>query len=373
MNFFEHYTSPRRLCVRHTQLGIVYRLSQFCMIVFVLLQVFLLHLYARYETPVGALNFWTDVSASTSHFGNPPSYCNNSEYDFIPTGNDLIKSGNVTASNISCTIGRSEEITVLMDNSFWVRTMFMDYEDPMDVSNKNCSFLLGIEDLYVNLNHGMETSWITASNRDMVTYIRDHNGRLNFTLPRGDPLRMQLQDIIALTGQSLDSRNPALLEHTDDPFYRVSGMVIVMNVEYTNLRSWDFNTDMECSITFKTLSTVWGYGGAQPIYVHGNMFRRDTTNVMIRGVISGQVGRFHVENFSFSIVSAIVLVKLAWRVVDSLVPYVLSKEDAEIYSQQRVVYLDLQTNQCSPSVTATTPIKRGGSLIDSTLDYDLLY
>ena len=76
---------------------------------------------------------------------------------------------------------------------------------------------------------------------------------------------LTVADYLALAGVDLDQRNIQrwLRGGVPDqsPFYRFTGVVILVRMIYSNMRSWEFPSP-QCEIKVQLVPSAWGFEGA---------------------------------------------------------------------------------------------------------------
>jgi hypothetical protein len=171
------------------------------------------------------------------------------------------------------------------------------------------------------------------------------NSRVHLKTKEGKILRMYeegqifagfpMAEWLRLAGADLDARNiqPWVRGGVPEqsPFFRATGLVLLIRMHYTNLRTWNWPTlspvgDPLCEVTVEIAPNAWGYLGSlsafDPVVGPVTVQR---TGIKAQLVFSGSVGSFDVPTIILRLVEALVLFGLSQVLTDLLARHVLHR------------------------------------------------
>ena len=112
---------------------------------------------------------------------------------------------------------------------------------------------------------------------------------------------------------------------SEQPTYRLTGLVLLLRMEYSNYRPWELWPDPRCDITVRALPGAWGFLGTDQVMDrHLDIpVQRTRTGITLQIIHGGTLGRPRWEHVILRLVEAIVLFGLAHLVTEALARHVL--------------------------------------------------
>ncbi len=175
----------------------------------------------------------------------------------------------------------------------------------------------------MNLIHGFTSSFLATGVINPPTVVSNKLGDVYRSYNNSEILGpISMGEILSLAGVSLDSRNiqPWIRngEPSQSPFYRLSGVVIIMRIVYSNLRPYEFAGSLSAGkpaakVTVEVLPNAWGFVGAsQTIDPETSMpITIQRAGIKVQLIFSGQVGQFDYMMLVRRLVEGVVLFGLA--------------------------------------------------------------
>ena len=124
------------------------------------------------------------------------------------------------------------------------------------------------EDAVFGMMHGFAASFLDKAVVNPATTFRGKSGEALLTVTDGSIVdKLTVQTLLRGGGFTLDSPNQQPREFgVPDPFFRYTGMHMMMIMTYTNLRANEFPKLSgygvpQANVTIETLPNTWGYGG----------------------------------------------------------------------------------------------------------------
>lgn len=342
------YTSPKELLVydsrlRYAQLG-----ALGLIVGFILIQMLLLHSDSKFESPIGSINVWSRFADLPPLPANTPQpvFCNNPLYDFVPTAQDLQTAGGLTVRNSSCPQVNVASLTTLTTSSLsaasWVSRVLINYtcadgtvgDCPPVESDRVNFFNSRVAEVPINVIHAFSTTFgLKESN--VATRMLRADGTVFAQIAEGSPLvGFTVQDYLDLAGVSLDSRNiQGYLSTAADPFYRLTGIVLLAKIKYTNKRAWEYATEARADMTVEAVKSAWGYSGGSIHWIDYPRLclREDISAVQVRFVVEGSLGTLDHFTIVLSIMAGAFLINVARIAVDLVATYCIARSDREAF------------------------------------------
>ena len=224
------------------------------------------HQYADFEIPSGIGNFYLGGSPNNPGPFNS-TYCGNQGYawgtDFTP---DELKFSGGWTFNYSgeCTQLSPAEHIRIGDTSFSVVT-----QETLTYQNGSVQFRLvnNAESVIFNMIHILSASFIPSGVVNAPCIIRNKDGRELASFASGSIISgLSIQDWLTFADASLDGKNvqPWIRGGAPEyqPHFRVTGIVLLMRVQYTNLRFGEWPSasigSPRADITIEALQNAWG-------------------------------------------------------------------------------------------------------------------
>jgi hypothetical protein len=149
------------------------------------------------------------------------------------------------------------------------------------------------------------------------TIIQDSNGNAFKEFQNGDIIsQVTLEDWMQLAGVDLERRNIQSQLDTH-PFYRTTGLVLLVRMEYSNLRPFAAPVyDPLCTVTVEALPQAWGFLGSRIVpgsNATGSGARESVqqTGVRLIFIQSGRIGTLDFVQLILRLVEGTVLFNLA--------------------------------------------------------------
>jgi len=312
---------------------------KFIIVCYGVLSALLNHKYALFEVPVSTLNLW-------SNDWNPdldlvrhqqvitgPEYCGNSAYDVDPSES----SSYFGASNITCKKASPLETLTIVPP----RVMVSSFAKVRNLTNPTKSvesnyFYVGVEEHVVNFQHSASTSFGSFVNvrtrfRNSATgetVVEFPAKSLIKNLTIGDFLRFADVDLSAnLFPEEMDTM-PKIKK-------RVSGVLISVELRYSNLRQGDLTSEVICDAWVSQQPWLWGYSGTDVLHdAHGDGVGTVSTNAVTLVFFGrGSLGQFDSYLLLLNLISIIVLLKFSSQVVDFIGRKLSCLGDRTVFTQ----------------------------------------
>lgn len=237
-----------------------------------LVQMIGLHYYAKYEEAFPYSSKWTvgfrDVLSDDTTTGQPYYYCNNQSYDWVLDSEQIKSQGPMNMSNVGCKFLTTEAMTVVKTDEIQVGTFFLETQViGNDTVNKHY-FVTQPEKITFFMNHGIYHPRAGIISLPKTTMVNER-GDVIAQSPTGSFIAISLEDLTA--GIDVDAppvaaggkrRNLLDVKRADpgypDETFRMTGVYVLFELSYTNLRPWSLLTEVECVIRAKYLPNVWG-------------------------------------------------------------------------------------------------------------------
>ena len=241
------HKSPKLQMIDDPKVVITQYVVSAAVIVYFLFNIFQNFGYWKLETPYGSTNMWAEGYDASNDAG----LCSRlADYDFVysPTW---------TYENNKCrqfTYG--EVMRKLEDGGFYIQTYVSDtvstYEDCAEdgtgcqnVSSVSTNYFVpGVDDIEIFVEHGFTAVQRGVSKLMPKTTVWKKSGDWNDPKNKEEesfsekkPFKMKLKDLLPLAGiDSLDADNyaGAVAESVGTPAFRMTGMVIELQIDYTN-------------------------------------------------------------------------------------------------------------------------------------------
>ena len=153
------------------------------------------------------------------------------------------------------------------------------------------------------------------------TTVLRHNGDVFKTIAktpigRGSlGIQSSVAEMLLLAGVSLDDLNPVrLIDGQPFPSYRCTGIVLNVRMQYSNLRSFDMNDEVRCTLRVEALGGLWGYVG--PEFNNNNRTNFFSVRIVMFG--SGEIGTPDVFRLIVRVTSGVVMLGMANTLTEAL-------------------------------------------------------
>jgi hypothetical protein len=228
--------------------------------------------------------------------------------------------GGIGASNIQC-IPFDRNRHILVDSNTFAA---VTWETHTYANGSSRYYFTDMPEAAVmNLIHGFTSSFLKSGVINPATSVSNKNGVHFNTFDPGSIFGpMPMATLLNLGSVSLDSRNIQPWIRNGDPahspFYRLSGLLAIMSVTYSNLRPYDFaglpgSGAPRADVTVEVLPNAWGFLGStqtvDPTTLAPVTIIR--TGIKVQLNFTGQVGRFDFVELVRRLVEGIVLMGMA--------------------------------------------------------------
>jgi hypothetical protein len=175
----------------------------------------------------------------------------------------------------------------------------------------------------MNLIHGFTSSFLKSGVINPAASVSSKSGEHVITFDPGSIFGpVPMDSVLKLGSISLDSRNIQPWIRNGDPahspFYRLTGLLAIMRVTYSNLRPYDFaglpgSGAPRADVTVEVLPNAWGFLGSTQTVDPATLAPVTVTRTGIKVQLSftGQVGRFDFVELVRRLVEGIVLMGMA--------------------------------------------------------------
>ena len=270
--------------------------------------------WALMEVPnLDSVNAWAQVSTDrwqtqTSSIGAAYPYCDTSAYDFV-------YDAEFNYTNSHCEPLNTFEVFTKLPRTLSVATVYLDIveegwacSDAQSASRtaacladggsmstlfgtqclcttKRTTYPVGTDDMSINFNHMVSSSSEfgslsgSASNGadDLGATVVEYANGEKATFAAGDTISLTLAEWLrAAGGITLDAKNmdvsPDLADSTHYPYFRTTGVTIVVNIDYTNVDSgkaqpeWGLHPKIRATVEPKADASWAGLAVRAPIY-----------------------------------------------------------------------------------------------------------
>jgi hypothetical protein len=323
------FVVPRRIALHDRRLGILHRTLQAGVVVYIAaFQLAALHQYAEFEPASPFVNVWPGAPPPVPQ--TAPAYCSNSAYDwgtsFTPAEQAL--TGGFSFSSVRCVPFDSGRHTVAGETSF---TSITAERRAYANGTVEQVFTTAPEEATFNAIHAFSASWLAEGVVNPRTLVRSKSGELLATFEEGSILGgLPLSAWMRFAGgASLEARNiqPWIRGGvpTESPFFRTTGMVLLLRVAYSNLRMGELPSLQaagrpQADVTIEVLPTAWGFIGSVTEYdaASSQLVSVSRMGIKIQIIFSGEVGVYSASELVRRIVEAIVLLGAAAFVTEAV-------------------------------------------------------
>eukprot|EP00992_Anisonema_acinus_P006638 TRINITY_DN2132_c0_g1_i2.p1 TRINITY_DN2132_c0_g1~~TRINITY_DN2132_c0_g1_i2.p1 ORF type:complete len:390 (+),score=27.41 TRINITY_DN2132_c0_g1_i2:33-1202(+) len=337
VSIFTEYTTTKVVRIRDVRLQVVYILCCIVVTVYVLVDLLCFHRYARYQVPVGFYNTWSTFQSSLLENPGSSSYCHE---DFGYDPDELVRtnSGGWRLVNQSCVpFSPARHFRI---SSAEIHVAVHEFVVPPGCFGVECGnsyFVEGAERAIVFFQSGISTDWMQVSNPVMDIFAV--NGSLVKSIPQGGFLSLTLGDWLDIAGVRLSDSNigttcgysaPICAKASNYPRGRVSGLSLLVALDFSNFRTWSFDRRLHCRVTVRHQPGLWGFEGGKEEYrpEYGQSVTVFRNHVILKFITQGQLGKFSFFETLLSVISGVVLIGVARRIVDMLAAHTMVSRDA---------------------------------------------
>jgi len=374
---FQYYT-PKLVKVQVWQFGLLYRIAQIAILIYVIYQFVQAEQYVVALLPLGAVNAWAVDGGMSEVTASDVLYCNNASYSYMYDPEFVLDSPTCVSQPYQALVAK--RASQLLITTAQINTDITGWPcdaqgtgNSADPDAAQCSdgvfgrkgtqctclrerpfFSLGVDQIGVQME-----SWFSlnveayhdvglardeplagsccSTNKMLETYFKTADGSLK-KFAGGKPIAMTLAEILGNASISLDERNhevtPDYRDGKTPPFYRTTGITIDAQIKFTN-RDWNTRKpnladvdNVRAELSYNAEKVGWASRGPNlgytlgPIGDPGNQTYRLSgsypLDVIINFHTSGKMFYFSFEPFLYALISAMVLLGLARTVADAL-------------------------------------------------------
>lgn len=322
----KHFSTPREVVILDPRLVCVYSSLATCVLLYVIVfQLLLHHGYATFEHPIGHINLWPGLSTAWPDGDEAPNslpvFCSNASYnwgdDFTPGERQV--TGGFKTINASCRGFSPMRDMVVESNTMTVVTHERADELGEDgsVIRSTYTYTGSPEGAVANAIHVYSLQSRTGAGVDNVrTIVNDARGNLVRKFDNGDIITgITLKDWMSFAGVDLERVNVQSQVNVH-PFFRTTGLVLLIRMTYTNLRPFHLPVyDPLCTVTVEALPQAWGFLGAKVVPAPRNStatsLALQQTGVRMIFIQSGTIGTFDIVQLVLRLVEGTVLFSIA--------------------------------------------------------------
>ena len=346
-----YFTTPKLVTLSDVRIGGLNKFLQSCILGAIIYDLCFNELYLKTEIPSGYTTFWTEngnLSKIQNNNISNFSYCNNKSYDYAYDEDTWVY------REIDCIKLPYSEMYIKGENEFFFLTHFTEYDTKVAtcLNNMKCIerdnkefFTIGSEGMILAFDHFYATSFGEGSNlvtdkKGIETYIKDKNGTTLKYFKSGETIKLSLTEWLYYSEINLDNYNEGtpisyphpLIETPSLPFNRLSGVEIIIKVNYYNMKSISGYNKATCELQLMP-NAGWASKGSSVTYIdypnvtnindEYNYIDRYKYGVKFKFIISGIMGEFNVNNVVSHLVSGLVLINTSSLIVCTFVLYFL--------------------------------------------------
>jgi len=308
------FQMPRVVVIQIWQIGLLNYALQVLVFFYFITQALTPSLWSISEVPTNIINAWVEGGEAAAGWATTSSsiesafpYCGTSEYDF--TYNDEFN-----YTNTNCQAMHAWEVTQKLPGTTIVSTVYLDVVEEgwdcgaADAATKaaactaaggtlgaifgtqclctthKTTYPVGVEDMEVVFDHTVQTTTLmsrlggTASQSGdalMQTDIVFGDGS-DQHFAQGSVIRLKLSEWLRAAGIALDDLNthvaPDPTDSAHHPFFRTTGVTIMVDVEYTNVKplknepEYVFHREIRATVKPHVDEQWAGLGVKAPIY-----------------------------------------------------------------------------------------------------------
>ena len=360
-----YFTTTKLLTIKNKRVGLCNTLIQMCILSYIFWDLIHHELYKKVEIPSGYTAFWTEngnltkIQQETNIIDT--IFCQNDTYNYAYDPTEWVY------SNISCTKLPYAEMYEKGETEFFFLTHFTEY----DINVKNCEnqthkcltstnqdfFTIGTEGMLLAFDHFYTTTFEQGSNlgneglKLIDTYIKDTDGKVVKFIPSGETVKLYVADWLQYSHVSLDDLNlgtPISVPHPyikelGLPYNRLSGVEIIIKVNYHNIKYFSGYNSPTCEINVQP-NSGWSSKGSLINYItYPNVsdvndeyqyIDRYRYGIKFKFIVSGLMGEFDINSLITHLVSGIVLVNMSTVIVSLFLMY-FSGDYGKYYSKLR--------------------------------------
>ena len=413
------FNTDRQISFYDKKIGLTYRSIQLLLFSFILYDLFLKQLYFKTEIPSGYTTMWAETNdlynIQTNATRSPPSFCNNNkEHNYV------YSLPYWDYRNNSCINLHYSEMYEKGENEIFFQTYFTENKiilqdcNHFNYSNNKCQIMdkldgqcfcqnyknfysVGVEGMQLVFNHLYTTSFESGSNvetnrniKPIKTIINDVNGNKRREFDIGENIRLSIGEWLELANIDLNDFNYGVKKSEegndvieDYPRYRLTGLEIILNVNFYNIKTLTNFEETTCFIDI-VANKGWASKGSKINYInYPNLLdgSNDEKNIYVdryrygikfKFIVSGLMGKFNWYMLMNHLVSTVVLIGVARTGLSYFVMYFLGRKSA-VFKKNRFKYIKSDSYKTSKKISMLKlnyDEKNGGSS-DNSDEFDI--
>ncbi len=369
-----YFTTPKLVTFNDVRIGSLNKILQSCILGIIIYDLFFNELYLKTEIPSGYTTFWTEngnlTNIQNSNESNH-SYCNNKDYDYAYDADTWVY------REIDCIKLPYSEMYIKGENEFFFLTHFTEYNTKVTTCENEMKcierdnkdyFTIGSEGMILAFDHFYATSFeegsnLITENKKIDTYIKNENGKTIKKFNQGETIKLNLSEWLELSNIDLDSYNEGtpvsyphpLIENPSLPYNRLSGVEIIIKVNYYNMKSLSGYETSTCELQLSPNSgwaskgstvTYEDYPNVSDINDEYSYIDRYKYGVKFKFIVSGIMGKFNVNNLVNHLVSGLVLINTSSAIVCLIALYLLGSYSNKFKKMKYSdINIDMNTNE----------------------------
>lgn len=287
------------------------------------------HSYQYVETPSGSLTFWAEQPSNYDDLiDKDPWYCDNSTTNYVYSYPNWVYENN-TCSDRADFQQSGESVfnikTYVQEVKYYVNIS----SDPptLESYDQINYFIPNVEYNIFYFTHLLSTS-SSNSYKNPKTKIVNKDGKEFYTFEKDQEVGLPINEWLKIADANLDKRNPNSggLSTFGWPYYRMTGIFVQMNLDYTNVhKDKPFDTTPTCVLTVSSQTETWSSLGDSVVYIEypTRFVGRYSYAIQFQFSITGTIGYFDTGALFQSLIGGIVVVGVSTVVVDILALYIL--------------------------------------------------
>jgi len=234
---FRYYETERKVEVQDWRLSFLHIVCVLGALAFVVIQILLLHQYAEFEPAVSQVNLWSDTIVPELP-NLPDFFCLNQSYDFVPE--QLAMSGYFFTENITCRhLNIGDSLRIGNDQvDFTLLRLIVDDANGLN-STRESYFAQNSEYIPTHFQHTVTTSW-GAWARVPTTIQRSDGTVFREYADQDIQFQITVRDWLEIANLNLEDINFLGVLGKNQPRFRLTGAVLVVRLDFSNLRPWNF-------------------------------------------------------------------------------------------------------------------------------------
>eukprot|EP01138_Halocafeteria_seosinensis_P008861 gb/GECG01009057.1/.p1 GENE.gb/GECG01009057.1/~~gb/GECG01009057.1/.p1 ORF type:complete len:399 (+),score=48.59 gb/GECG01009057.1/:1-1197(+) len=327
------YKTERQVVVEDVKIGVLHKATLLGVFIYLLVSIITSHAYMKKEPPAVSINSWNGAGDALANWaayrsGTEPApwYCNNSATQYV-YGPGFTYFDNQCDFNASMGDVYNEG-----GNSVSFVTYYQD--TPLEEGNNVNAFIPDTELINLYFSHAFTTS-IGVGGANVPTTVQSQDGSRQKKFAKDEAIGISMGELLDMAGVSLDARHPKSGGQPPPagmqwPLWRMTGVSIMMEMEYMNFRSerpFDFSTELVIRVS--AAENVWTSRGQriQMKRVNGELmrFQRYVQVLSVAFLPSGNLGKPDAFTAVMNIAVGIAIFGVTKVIVDMIGKWILEE------------------------------------------------